>query len=612
MKRINSVLLALGLVLAFSLVMATPVGAAATLEVGPGKTYATIQGAVNAASVGDTVLVYASTYSENVVINKQVTLQAAGAGAIVDAGATLASDPTTIGIKIAASGVTVDGMEVVNARGHWSAGIAASGNIRGITVSDCTVHNANSGINLYETGDGATNLITENTVYDIYNDYSTAGCGIIAWGDSTPCNDTTISDNDVYSTQRWSIALGSDAVAPCVDNVISGNNIHDNNNTEAIGVGLINAVNNSITDNDISGCQIGIGLNKGTSNNDISGNTIVNNEMGMGFYENSGLSSDANIVEDNTISSNTWQGVYIDNCDDNELLGNTVADNWVGIHCDHGSDGNIVHGNIISSNNPINVYLTGASTDTAITCNNVTSAGWAAIQVLGGSTCVVNKNNIEGNGIGLWNVDAGATLIDAENNWWGDDSGPNHWITNPAATGDAVTDNVDYTPWVDNSVSTATATGTASFATSEGNVLGLTAMAPPATPPVALPHGMFNFTICCLTGSTVTLTITFPDPIPVGYRWWKYVGGSWYSLPIGSDDGDETITVTLRDNVLPDDEDTVPGQITDQGGPGEPGAVGWATYPINKARVLLPWIALGLAAAAGASLLVARRRRTTT
>jgi len=37
--------------------------------------------------------------------------------------------------------------------------------------------------------------------------------------------------------------------------------------------------------------------------------------------------------------------------------------------------------------------------------------------------------------------------------------------------------------------------------------------------------------------------------------------------------------------------------------------VGWETYPINKVRVLLPWITLIAAILAGASLLVLRRRR---
>jgi len=624
MKRTFSILFALALVLAFSLVATAPVAAATPIYVdaarpddsgdgtSPATAKKTIQAGIGVVDVGGTATVAAGTYSENVVISKQLTLQAAASGAIVDAGGIATSDPGVIGIKIAANGATVDGMEVINARGHWSAGIAVSGSIRRVSIINCTVHNANSGISLYETGDGATNLINQNTVYDIHNDYSTAGCGIIAWGDSTPCNDTTITDNEVYSTQRWSIALGSDAVAPCVDNVISGNNIHDNNNTEAIGVGLINAINNSITDNDISGCQIGIGLNKGSSNNDISGNTILDNEMGVAFYAASGLSSDSNTLEDNTISSNTWQGVYIDDCDDNELLGNTITDNWVGINCDHGSDGNIVEGNTISSNNPINIYLTGASTDTTITCNTISSAGWGGIQFIGGSTGVVHKNNIVGNPIGLWND--GPALVDAENNWWGDDSGPNHWITNPTGTGNPVTDNVDFDPWIKKAVVTDTVTGTASFATSNGNIVGLMAVAPPPTPPagVTFPHGMFSFQICCLSdGETVTLTITLPADVPEGTVWWKYEDGHWYSLPNLSDDGDAIMVISLTDGGS-GDGDSVPGQITDDGGPGNPGAVGWDTYPISKVRVLLPWITLIAAIMAGASLLVLRRRRTQT
>jgi hypothetical protein len=41
----------------------------------------------------------------------------------------------------------------------------------------------------------------------------------------------------------------------------------------------------------------------------------------------------------------------------------------------------------------------------------------------------------------------------------------------------------------------------------------------------------------------------------------------------------------------------------------QPPVVGWETYPINKLRVLVPWVALLTAIIAGASLLVLRRRR---
>jgi hypothetical protein len=40
------------------------------------------------------------------------------------------------------------------------------------------------------------------------------------------------------------------------------------------------------------------------------------------------------------------------------------------------------------------------------------------------------------------------TIIVAENDWWGDASGPYHPTTNPSGTGDQVSDYVDYSPWL--------------------------------------------------------------------------------------------------------------------------------------------------------------------
>jgi PKD repeat protein len=57
---------------------------------------------------------------------------------------------------------------------------------------------------------------------------------------------------------------------------------------------------------------------------------------------------------------------------------------------------------------------------------------------------VANGNNIEGNDIyGVYNE--ATQEVDAENNWWGDASGPSG--VGPG-TGDAVSDNVDYDPWL--------------------------------------------------------------------------------------------------------------------------------------------------------------------
>jgi hypothetical protein len=268
------------------------------------------------------------------------------------------------------------------------------------------------------------------------------------------------------------------------------------------------------------------------------------------------------------------------------------------------------------------IYMFGSGTGNVITCNTIrNNPSGITLWIAGSSTYidwegdtatspVVFRNSIHSNtNYGACNSGTPIITMDAEDNWWGDDSGPYH-STNPTGVGNNVSDNVDFSPWIDESVIPTTG-GTADFATSDGNIVGLQAVPTPPSPPVTLPYGMFNFTICCIpSGGTVTLNVTLPGPVPVGTRWYKYIAGSWYSLPIGSDDGDSFITVTLQDGAFPDDEDLIAGQITDQGGPGHPGAVGWETYPTNKVRVLLPWITLGAVIVASAGLLVLRRRRT--
>ena len=206
----------------------------------------------------------------------------------------------------------------------------------------------------------------------------------------------------------------------------------------------------------------------------------------------------------------------------------------------------------------------------------------------------INFNNFDGsNTYGVWNNDATPDEITAENNWWGDASGPEdpqdeggetaevppcNSVTGAAmmnvdGTGDKVHGNVDYCPWLTlpyGQIATATGSGTASFSSDNGMLEELAAVATPPGAPV-LPDGMFSFEVCCIDpGDTVILTITLPGPVlPVGSaKWWKYQAGAWYSLPIGSDDGDNIITITLTDGVFPGDEDSIPGQITDPGGLG--------------------------------------------
>jgi pectin methylesterase-like acyl-CoA thioesterase len=69
--------------------LATTLLAQATINVGPGQTYTTIQSGINAANNGDTVLVAPGTYNENIDFDgKAITVTSSGgaAGTIIDGG----------------------------------------------------------------------------------------------------------------------------------------------------------------------------------------------------------------------------------------------------------------------------------------------------------------------------------------------------------------------------------------------------------------------------------------------------------------------------------------------------------------------------------------------
>jgi uncharacterized repeat protein (TIGR01451 family) len=109
---------------------------------------------------------------------------------------------------------------------------------------------------------------------------------------------------------------------------------------------------------------------------------------------------------------------------------------------------------------------------------------------------------------------------------------------------------------------------------------------------ISFPFGLFDFTTSgCTPGSTITMTITYPGVLPSGTQYWKYgprpgnPTPSWYVLPATF--SGNSVTFTITDGQLGDDDLAANGTIVDQGGPGIPPP---APVPINA---LWLW-ALGL------------------
>jgi len=97
---------------------------AATLEVGTGKPYTTIQSAINAAVNGDTVLVYPGTYTENNITfnGKAITVKSAnGPGVTTIDGS--ASWTVVFFVQGEGSGSVLDGFTIKNGNGTYGGGI---------------------------------------------------------------------------------------------------------------------------------------------------------------------------------------------------------------------------------------------------------------------------------------------------------------------------------------------------------------------------------------------------------------------------------------------------------------------------------------------------------
>jgi parallel beta-helix repeat protein len=155
------------------------------------------------------------------------------------------------------------------------------------------------------------------------------------------------------------------------------------------------------------------GINIGTgpiSNVTVSGNTIKN------------ITNPDGASVDHTCGINVWDGA-----DNVVISNNTISDiKYNGIILEYASNVRIEENSITGC--PVGIRVEPYE---GVTVSGLT----------------INHNDIAGNReYGVFNtMDA---TIDATLNWWGDPSGPYHATANPGGLGDAVSDNVDFSPWL--------------------------------------------------------------------------------------------------------------------------------------------------------------------
>jgi len=391
--------------------------------------YTHIQDAIDNASNGDTIIVYAKTYHENqITIGKALTIKGAGwPTTIIDgSNATLTSCGL---VRIIANGnVIFQGFTVRNAGGPTNGG---DGN-DGLT---------NVGIYAQSASSGATFYISNNKIFgtnepDDYEDY-----GFYAYSGL----EHSIFTNNVV-TQTGANAL-------LIEKHIGSTEISYNTlDAGCWGIDPIYCMTYAGTD--ITTLQkisyniidVGTGVNPhGPSDNKITGLGFSSAYLGCTGTPDSGKYTNIEI------SNNTINNVQA-------YERGIALDNFAGGNGSEGEISNaVIKGNIINgvstNQTSFGIRLSGLVSNTIIQENQITNCDmsfWGRTGYYGSSTgyptgTLIKYNNFEDNGRGL--VWEGATILNATDNWWGNASGPCH-SGNPGGTGDPISGNVDYTPWL--------------------------------------------------------------------------------------------------------------------------------------------------------------------
>jgi parallel beta-helix repeat protein len=289
-----------------------------------------IQTAINSATTGDTIYVHAGTYTENVDVNKRLTLQGDGAGVVTVEAASAAEHV----FNLTADYVTITGFRVTGATDFQTAGIYLNG------LDNSTI---------------ANNVVLGNyiNIFIVHSSYNTLKDNIVSEGiytgismcDSNCYN--TLINNTVNSNAVNGISMRySNCYNTLINNTVNSNggngiylynecnytNIINNTANSNGGNGIYlyvscnyaNIINNTVNLNDGRG---GINIYNSCNYSNIINNTVNSNTCGLGgiFV----CMSDYNDISDNTVNSNTckYAGITIYSSSNNIIIGNTAINN---------------------------------------------------------------------------------------------------------------------------------------------------------------------------------------------------------------------------------------------------------------------------------------------
>ncbi|MBD3366840.1 MAG: hypothetical protein GF405_01545 [Candidatus Eisenbacteria bacterium] len=411
--------------------------------------FASIQDGIDAVQ-GSTVNVAAGTYVEQLHITMD-DLDIVGAGV----GQTIIKSPATLSEFFVTSSnnypvVFVDGCTGVD--------------ISGVTIDGDGQGNANSkfsGLAFWNGGGSLTDAEVLN-VMDTPFSGAQHGVGIYAYNDTDGPYMVVLADVHIEDFQKNAMALSGDGLTVDLDGVTcigAGSTDVTAQNGIQIGFGAGGTVDDCLV-TDVyytpgDWAATGVLLLEG-SGVDVAGTTCERCGPSVWFSDMDGSFDDGEVLDpygdglyaDSTSDTRserpaaqpfaedgvkrygrTTQTVAIT---DSRFVGNGATDSW-----------------------GVSSWAGGTSTVTMSGCE-VTGWDYGVVAYEDGGTVdyTVNDCLLYGNtSYGFYtNATAARAVQNAENNWWGDPTGPQHPTLNPGGLGNNVSDNVDFDPWLTGNV----------------------------------------------------------------------------------------------------------------------------------------------------------------
>jgi len=367
----------------------------------------TIQAALDSCSAGDTVLVSPGTYFENIVwpITSSICLMSEYGRdtTIINGGGTA----SVIELNSISDSTTV---------------------IKGFTIRNGYSSTNGGGIYCFFSSPIIINNLIDSNVADVY------GGGISCFNNSNP----TITGNIIRVNSSGTSAGGGGGIYCDVSSPVIDSNLFSNN-MGYTGGGIYCKYNSSptITNNEFTnntGTNSGGAISCSRNSSPIIMDNLMEQNYGglaggaIGCYRQSSPEIRGNTILNNETDSILGYGGAIDilkQCSPHivkNIINNNKGAFGGGINCED-SCSSVIDSNCIMNNNGDGIYISNKSEPS------------------------INYNNIFGSSyFGVRNIDA-SVIINAENNWWGDSTGPYHPVTNPLGQGDTVSNYVDYSPW---------------------------------------------------------------------------------------------------------------------------------------------------------------------